>query len=72
MYSFGGVYNGFLIKAEHVFVFETVNNGKGTHLIHYERITGILSPFLLTKKVKADMTKHYNIMNQDLKKLCEK
>jgi len=67
-----GVYNGFLIKAEHVFVFETVNNGKGTHLIHYERITGILSPFLLTKKVKADMTKHYNIMNQDLKKLCEK
>ena len=50
-----GVYNGFLIKAEHVFVFETVNNGKGTHLIHYERITGILSPFLLTKKVKADI-----------------
>jgi hypothetical protein len=66
-----GVYNGFLIKAEHVFIFEPINDGKGTHLIHYERMTGLLSPFLMTKKLKATMTKHYDIMNQDLKDLCE-
>ena len=66
-----GIYNGFLIKAEHVFVFEAINGGEGTHLIHYERMTGILSPLIMTKKIKVTMTEHYNIMNQDLKKLCE-
>ena len=66
-----GLYNGFLMKAEHVFVFKPTNDGKGTHLIHYERMTGILSPLVMTKKIKVTMTEHYNIMNQDLKKLCE-
>jgi hypothetical protein len=66
-----GIYNGFIIKAEHVFVFEPINDSKGTHLIHYERMTGILSPFLITKKVKANMTKRYNIMNQDFKNICK-
>ena len=67
-----GIYNGFLIKAEHVFVFESINDRKGTHLIHYERMTGILGPFLITKKLKENMTKRYNIMNQDLKNICKK
>ena len=67
-----GIYNGFLIKAEHVFVFESINDGKGTYLIHCERMTGILSPFLITKKIKENMTKSYNIMNQDLKNICKK
>ena len=66
-----GLYNGFLMKAEHVFVFIPTNDGEGTHLIHYERMTGMLSPFIMTKKVKVNMAEHYNIMNQDLKKLCE-
>jgi len=66
-----GIHNGFLFKAEHVFVFEPSNGGKGTHLIHYERMAGMLSPFIMTKKMKVTMTEHYNIMNQDLKKLCE-
>ena len=63
-----GIYNGFLIKAEHVFVFEPINNFRDTHLIHYERMTGIFSPFIITKKVKKNMTNRYNIMNQNLKK----
>jgi hypothetical protein len=63
-----GIYNGFLIKAEHVFVFEPINNSRGTHLIHYERMTGIFSPFIITKKLKKNMTNRYNIMNQNLKK----
>ena len=67
-----GIYNGFLIKADHVFVFESINDRKGTHLIHYERMTGILGPFLITKKLKENMTKSYNIMNQDLKNICKK
>ena len=67
-----GIYNGFLIKAEHVFIFESKNEGKGTHLIHYETMTGILSPFLMTNKVKANMKERYTIMNKDFKKICEK
>ena len=66
-----GIYNGFLIKAEHVFVFEPINNSKGTHLIHYERMSGILSPFIITRKVKENMTKHYRTMNQNLQKICK-
>jgi len=31
----------------------------------------MLSPFIMTKKVKVNMAEHYNVMNQDLKKLCE-
>ena len=46
-----GIYNGFLIKSEHFFVFETVNDSKGTLLIHYERMKELLSPFLITKIV---------------------
>ena len=62
----------FLLKPNMFFIFESINDSKGTHLIHYERMTGILSPFLITKKVKANMTKHYNIMNKDLKNICMK
>ena len=66
-----GLYSGFILKAEHVFVFQPIDGGKGTHLIHYERMTGLLSPLLLTKKVSVNMKKHYNIMNEDLKSICE-
>jgi len=62
-----GIYKGILITSEHVFVSESTNKGKGTHLIYYERMTGMLSPFLMTKKVKSNMAELYNIMNQDLK-----
>ena len=67
-----GVYQGFLLKIEHVFVFTPTNNGKGTHLIHYEVMSGLLGYIFMTKKLKGEITKHYNIMNKDLKELCEK
>jgi hypothetical protein len=66
-----GISYGFLLKAEHVFVFQPTNDGAGTHLIHYERMTGMLSSLFITKKVKANMAKRYTIMNQDFKRLCE-
>ena len=59
-------------KQIHVFVFEPTNDGKGTHLIHYEIMKGMLSPFLMTKKVKANMSELYKVMNQDFKNICEK
>jgi hypothetical protein len=66
-----GLYNGFIIKAEHVFIFEPINNGKGTHLIHYEKMNGLLSPLFITKKVHANMNERYMLMNKALKNICE-
>ncbi|MFT7011695.1 MAG: hypothetical protein ACJAWR_001718, partial [Flavobacteriales bacterium] len=40
--------------------FLNLKNGKGTHLIHYEKMTGLLGHIF--------MTKHYNLMNKSLKK----
>jgi hypothetical protein len=66
-----GLYNGFILKAEHVFIFEPTDNGKGTHLIHYEKMNGMLSPIFITKKVSANMYQSYNLMNESLKRICE-
>lgn len=61
----------FFLSAEHVFLFEPINNGKGTRLVHYEAMNGILKSFVMSEKTKANMTNRYNSMNQGLKKLCE-
>jgi hypothetical protein len=60
-----------ILKAEHVFIFEPTNNDKGTRLVHYERMSGLLKSFVLTKKTKANMTVRYNAMNAALKTICE-
>jgi hypothetical protein len=60
-----------VLKAEHVFIFEPINNGKATRLVHYERMSGILKSLTMTSKVKANMIEKYNTMNEALKNLCE-
>lgn len=66
-----GFDKGMLLRAEHVFIFEPINNGSGTRLVHYEKMAGMASSFAMTKKVKANMTERYSLMNEALKKLCE-
>jgi hypothetical protein len=66
-----GLNNGFIIKAEHVFLFEPINSGTATRLIHYERMSGLLSPLFMTSKLVAQMVDGYNKMNEDLKQLVE-
>lgn len=60
-----------ILKAEHVFIFESINEGKGTRLVHYERMSGMLKSFVMTKKTQANMTERYNTMNEELKNVCE-
>ena len=60
-----------IIKAEHVFIFESINNGKATRLVHYEKMSGILKSLVMQPKVKANMVKRYNTMNEALKRICE-
>ena len=66
-----GFKKGGLISAEHVFIFEPINDGKGTRFLHYEKMKGMLKSFIMTKKTKANMTEHYNKMNAALKVICE-
>ncbi|MFK7774248.1 MAG: SRPBCC domain-containing protein [Saprospiraceae bacterium] len=67
-----GFRKGVFISAEHVFIFESINNGKGTRLIHYEKMKGMLKAFIMTKKTKANMIEKYNNMNKGFKTFCEK
>ena len=67
-----GFRKGILISAQHVFIFESINNGKGTRLVHYEKMKGMLKAFLMTKKMKTNMTEKYNAMNEAFKTFCEK
>ncbi len=59
------------LKANHVFIFEPINNGKGTRLVHYEKMKGLVKSFVLTKKTKKNMTERYELMNEALKKISE-
>ncbi len=61
-----------ILRANHVFIFESINNGKGTRLVHYEKMSGFLKAFVMTKKTKANMFEKYNTMNQSFKSFCEK
>jgi len=60
-----------ILKAEHVFIFEPINNGKATRLVHYEKMDGILKSLVMSKKVKANMTERYKTMNEAFKNVCE-
>jgi len=60
-----------LIKAEHVFIFESINNGKQTRLVHYEQMRGIMKSLVMSKKTKVKMVTHYNTMNESFKIFCE-
>ena len=43
-----GINNGILVKAEHVFIFLPVaDNEHKTHLVHYEKMSGIIAPFFM-------------------------
>jgi hypothetical protein len=59
-----------LLKAAHVFIFESIDDGKKTRLIHYEKMEGILK-FIMSAKMKASMLREYDKMNKALKRISE-
>ena len=71
--SAGVFYWGFnigLLKAAHVFLFEPIDEGKKTRLVHYEKMEGVLK-FILNEKMKISMNQRYHKMNADLKRISE-
>jgi hypothetical protein len=67
-----GFKKGFLLSAEHIFIFDPIDNGRRTRFVHYKKMNGMLKSFAMTKKIKANMIERYILMNEDLKTLCEK
>lgn len=59
-----------VLKAAHVFIFESIDEGKKTRLVHYEKMEGILK-FVMNEKMKTAMMQRYNKMNADLKRISE-
>lgn len=66
-----GVSRGFLIKADHVFLFESLQEGQQTRLVHYEQMRGLLKSFLMSKKNRQVMLESYQHMNQKFQQYCE-
>lgn len=64
-------FNWAILKAEHIHIFETQNDGKATRYVHYERMSGLLSRLVMRPAMKANMVDKYNAMNLGFKKYCE-
>lgn len=64
-------FNWVILKAEHVHIFESQNNGNTTRYIHFERMSGLLSGLVMRPAMKANMEDKYNTMNEGFKKYCE-
>ncbi|MBC7085337.1 MAG: SRPBCC domain-containing protein [Methanomethylovorans sp.] len=60
---------GFL-EGEHLFRIEEMADGS-VHFINCEKFSGILMPLFLYV-IEKDMENSFNIMNEQLKKMCEK
>lgn len=60
-----------LVKAVHVFIFEPVDGGTSTRLVHYEQISGMLKGLAMNEAMRDNMVVKYNEMNAALKVYCE-
>lgn len=58
------------MNAQYVFIFESIQEGKATRLVHYEEMTGLLS-LVMNEETKVKMTKCYNALNKSLKNICK-
>jgi hypothetical protein len=66
-----GLNLGVIFQAEHIFLFEPIDGGKATRFVHYERMSGLLSPLFMTNTTKNLMVEGYNAMNEALQKVVE-
>ena len=64
-------FNMGLIKAEHVHIFESIDGGKSTRFINYERMSGLMKGAVMNAEMRENMVAKYNEMNAAFKKVCE-
>ena len=64
-------FNYGILKAEHLFIFESIENNNSTRFINYEKAGGLLKGLVMTQTFRENMVANYNTMNVAFKKLCE-
>jgi hypothetical protein len=64
-------FNWVLLKAEHVHIFESIDGGKKTRFINYEKMSGLMKSLVMKPALRENMVVKYNTMNAEFKKYCE-
>jgi hypothetical protein len=64
-------FNWGILKAEHVHIFESVDGGKKTRFINYEKMSGLMKGLIMKPAMRENMVAKYNTMNTAFKKHCE-
>ena len=64
-------FNYRILKAEHIFIFESIENNNSTRFINYETARGLLKGLVMTQTFRENMITNYNTMNVAFKKICE-
>ena len=59
------------MKAEHVHIFESIDAGKKTRFINYEKMSGLMKGLVMKPAMRENMVVKYNTMNTAFKKYCE-
>lgn len=60
-----------ILNAEHVHIFESIDGGKNTRFINYERMSGPLRSLIMKPEMRENMIAKYNTQNAAFKKVCE-
>ena len=60
-----------ILTAEHVHIFESINGGKNTRFINYERMSGLMKSLVMKPEMRENMIAKYNTMNTAFKNVCE-
>jgi hypothetical protein len=60
-----------VLKAEHVHIFESIDGGKKTRFVNYERMSGPMKSLVMKPEMRENMVANYNSMNAAFKKVCE-
>ena len=64
-------FNWGILKAQHVHIFESIDGGKKTRFINYEKMSGLMKGLIMKPAMRENMVTKYNTMNTAFKTYCE-
>ena len=64
-------FNWGILKAQHVHIFESIDGGKKTRFINYEKMSGLMKGLIMKPAMRENMVAKYNTMNTAFKTYCE-
>jgi len=64
-------FNWGILKVQHVHIFESIDGGKKTRFINYEKMSGLMKGLIMKPAMRENMVAKYNTMNTAFKTYCE-